>query len=37
VAPDEKSLAIGTGGSVRTGEELNQAVILKMPEEKKEK
>jgi WD40 repeat protein len=31
VAPDEKSLAIGTGGSVRTGEELNLGVVLRMP------
>ena len=36
VAPDEKSLAIGTGGSVRTGDELNLAVVLEMPAEKKE-
>jgi WD40 repeat protein len=36
-SPDEKFLAIGTGGSVRTGEELNQAIVLKMPAEKEEK
>ncbi len=32
VSPDEKLVALGTGGSVRTGEELNLGVVLKMPQ-----
>ena len=32
VSADEKFIALGTGGSVRTGEELNLGVVLKMPE-----
>jgi WD40 repeat protein len=31
VSPDSSLLAVGTGGSVRTGDEFNQALVLKMP------
>jgi WD40 repeat protein len=31
VSPDEKLVALGTGGSVRLGPELNQGVVLKIP------
>jgi WD40 repeat protein len=31
VSPDGKFVALGTGGSVRSGADLNQGVVLKMP------
>jgi WD40 repeat protein len=31
LAPDNKTLALGTGGTARTGQELNNGLILKMP------
>jgi hypothetical protein len=31
VSEDGKYLALGTGGSVRSGQELNQGLLLKMP------
>jgi hypothetical protein len=31
LAPDNKTLALGTGGTARSGQELNNGLILKVP------